>query len=197
MNMLDQYNHDMDTTIEIVRREFGPTAMYARKAALKMRDALGLPTVLLDIVNGYMDEFISDDVWGIIIACTKDTKKYKILPYVVLMTVATDNLELYLELLVHSGLWALSWGTEWERSHSKHNLPRFSDFALPTISAGGISRSCGFSLIQVIANILYWLGRGGPESKWITGSAGIDIDLKVCASYANLKKIYDRHARLK
>ena len=171
-HLLEQYNHDMDATIEIVRREFGYTAKFARYAALKMRDALVLPTVLLDIVDAYMDEFISDDIWGILIACKKDAKKYKTFPHVILMAVGTDNLELYLELFKQPGLWAAPWG------YSESYLPSFSHFS------GLRNSSREYCFIQTIANILYWLGRGEHGSRWIAGLVKTHADPKVGSLYA-------------
>ena len=179
MNMLEQYNHDMDTTIELVRREFGCAAKFARYAAIKMRDALALPTVLLDIVNGYMDDFISDDIWGLLIECKKNARKYKIFPYIVVMAVGTNNLELYLELLRYPGLWAAPWGFG-------ENLQSFSEFRVL------YSRESSF--VQVIANILYWLERGEPESKWL---ASHTINRTECSLFADLRIIYDMQARRK
>ena len=183
--MLNQYNHDMNAAIKIVRRDFGHTAKYARYAARKMRWSLGLPTVLLDLVNGYMDEFTCDAIWGIVNACKADPEKYKTVPYVIVMAVGTDNLGLYLELLEWPGLWNAPWAPDiWE-----FDFPVFSEFACLRYTAmcGKVRRE--FSFAQTIANMLQWLGRGGLGSKWFTKFVTHHADRRVSDAYATQREI--------
>ena len=175
--MRARFNRDLEETIKIIQREFNPR--FARGAVEQMRLALApyMPAVLMDVVASYIPVVVGRDILDIFAKCRANRLKYKTVPYLIMMAVATNNLSLYVVLIDFGGFWA-------------EMLPGpFEEFDCAK-EPGGIKR-----LIQVVANMLHYLGKGGKESQWLKKPMLNLVDRRLAAQYTVMGTSPIEHVR--
>jgi hypothetical protein len=175
--MRARFNRDLEETIAIIRREFNPR--FARGAVEQMRSALapGMPDVLIDVVASYIPVVVGRDILDIFAKCRANRLKYKTVPYLIMMAVATNNLSLYVVLLDFGGFWA--------------EMPPgpFDEFASPDVSGGAQK------LIQMVANMRHYLGEGGKETRWLRKPMLNLVDRRLAAQYTVMGTSPVEHVR--
>ena len=174
--MRARFDSDLEETIAIIQREFSPR--FARGAVEQMRSALapGMPEVLIDVVASYLPVVVGRDILDIFAKCRANRLKYKTVPYLIMMAVATNNSSLYVVLLDFGGFWA-------------EMLPGpFDEFASPDVSGGAQK------LIQMVANMLHYLGNGGKES-WLKKPMLNLVDRRLAAQYTVMGTSPIEHVR--